>query len=130
MLDLHIHILPGIDDGAKSWEDAVEMALIACESGTKAAVAASHGNLGELTVQKYLETLRRFREILKEEKIPLKVYPGMEIFMSSDVGERIKKRNCCPSMIPDMSWQSLIFGRIYGRWIPGWKAWRRQDMCR
>ena len=35
MYDLHAHILPGVDDGPKTLEDAVEMARAAVEHGTK-----------------------------------------------------------------------------------------------
>ena len=44
MIDLHTHILPGMDDGAKSWEDALEMAQTAAETGTKVLAATCHGN--------------------------------------------------------------------------------------
>ena len=44
MIDLHIHILPGIDDGARSPEDALEMARIAADSGARAMAATSHGD--------------------------------------------------------------------------------------
>ena len=34
MTDIHTHILPGLDDGAESLYDTLEMAVMACESGT------------------------------------------------------------------------------------------------
>ena len=43
MIDLHMHILPGLDDGAQSMEEAVEMAQIAAECGTEVCAATSHG---------------------------------------------------------------------------------------
>ena len=39
MIDIHTHILPGIDDGADSLEEAYEMALMAVRSGMKGLVA-------------------------------------------------------------------------------------------
>ena len=41
MIDLHIHILPGLDDGAETMEDALEMARISAESGVDTVVALS-----------------------------------------------------------------------------------------
>ncbi len=43
-LDVHSHILPGIDDGRETLEDAVAMAKIAAESGTTDIVATPHAN--------------------------------------------------------------------------------------
>ena len=44
MIDIHTHILPEIDDGADSLEEAYEMALMAVRSGVKALVATPHSN--------------------------------------------------------------------------------------
>jgi protein-tyrosine phosphatase len=45
VVDIHSHILPGLDDGAKTLEDAVAMIKIAAESGTTDIVATPHANL-------------------------------------------------------------------------------------
>ena len=44
MIDLHAHILPGLDDGPRSLEDAVAMARAAAEAGTRAVATTSHIN--------------------------------------------------------------------------------------
>ena len=44
MVDIHSHILPGLDDGPKTLEDAVAMLKIAAESGTTDIVATPHAN--------------------------------------------------------------------------------------
>lgn len=46
MIDLHCHILPGIDDGAKSLEEAVEMCRLAASEGCRAMVATPHQRRG------------------------------------------------------------------------------------
>jgi protein-tyrosine phosphatase len=45
VIDIHSHILPGLDDGAKTLEDSVAMVRIAAESGTTDIVATPHANL-------------------------------------------------------------------------------------
>ena len=45
MVDIHSHILPGIDDGSKSLEMSVEMLRVAATSGTTDIVASPHSNL-------------------------------------------------------------------------------------
>jgi protein-tyrosine phosphatase len=44
MVDIHSHILPGVDDGAKSWEMALEMCRMAAADGIKHMVATPHAN--------------------------------------------------------------------------------------
>ena len=39
MIDIHTHILPGMDDGAADIYDSIEMAALAYENGTKVIVA-------------------------------------------------------------------------------------------
>lgn len=42
MIDLHHHCLPGVDDGPRSWEDAVELCRIAYREGIETVVATPH----------------------------------------------------------------------------------------
>jgi len=44
MVDIHCHILPGIDDGAKSWEMTAEMCRLAVADGITHIVATPHAN--------------------------------------------------------------------------------------
>ena len=46
MIDLHCHILPGIDDGAKSLEEAVEMCRMAAAEGCRTMIATPHQRRG------------------------------------------------------------------------------------
>jgi len=60
MIDLHSHILPGLDDGPQTLEECVAMLRIAAEAGTTDIVATPHANLefpfdSELVDQKIAE---------------------------------------------------------------------------
>ncbi|MGD0579627.1 MAG: CpsB/CapC family capsule biosynthesis tyrosine phosphatase [Bryobacteraceae bacterium] len=44
MIDIHSHILPGLDDGAATMEDTVELLRMARETGTTAIVASPHAD--------------------------------------------------------------------------------------
>lgn len=46
MIDLHCHILPGIDDGAKSVDEAIALIKLAAEQGVSRMVATPHIHLG------------------------------------------------------------------------------------
>jgi protein-tyrosine phosphatase len=45
MVDIHSHILPGLDDGAGSFEGAVEMVQLAAANGTADLVATPHSDM-------------------------------------------------------------------------------------
>jgi len=81
MVDIHTHILPNIDDGAETLEEAVAMAELAADSGINHIVTSSHGNYNNYSLEEYNESFKKLQEILKEKKIPVKLYPGMEIFL-------------------------------------------------
>jgi len=48
MIDIHAHILPGIDDGAEDVYDTLEMARMAADSGVDKIIAQYPGNVWEL----------------------------------------------------------------------------------
>ena len=94
MIDIHCHILPGIDDGAKDVYDTLEMALIAANSCVKAIVATPHCNIPWDNSNYYdtffRESLMKAREAIAQERIPVKILSGMEVFVTFDLPELIK----------------------------------------
>ena len=73
MIDIHTHILPGLDDGARDMEDSLSMAALALKSGVHTLVATSHANTGgffkEYSIEEYLQRLEAFRKALDEVKL-------------------------------------------------------------
>ena len=92
IIDLHAHILPGIDDGARNTEEAVRMCQIASAGGVQAIVATSHGNLGELSLTQYKDAYRLLYHELKKNEIPIRLYSGMEIFMNHEAVEKLERK--------------------------------------
>ena len=94
LIDIHTHILPEIDDGADSLEEAYEMALMAVRSGVKALVATPHSNQGidilDYEKRKQEQAFLELEQVLLQEKVPLKLYRGMEIWSSIDMVEKIQ----------------------------------------
>ena len=89
MIDIHIHILPGMDDGSSNLDESLAMADLAVRGGVHTIVATPHSNLTGLYrnyfSQHFYENLQRFRRALDRERIPLTVLSGMEIFTTDDV---------------------------------------------
>lgn len=88
MIDIHCHILPGIDDGAESAAVACKLARRAVERGVKTIVATPHCNLPYPHPfhrgWRYRESLAMFRALLRQEGIPLEILPGAEVFANRE----------------------------------------------
>ena len=86
MIDLHAHIIPGIDDGAQSSADALEMAETAADCGVRILTATAHMNLDacdpEAHLAKYREGLSALRAGIAKAGIRLRVASGMELLVN------------------------------------------------
>lgn len=92
MVDLHMHILPGLDDGASSMEESIRMARQAAAGGVNYIAASSHGNYYDYTVQEYVRKFRLLQKELNRQQIPVKIFPSMEIFMNERAMQLILDR--------------------------------------
>lgn len=89
MIDIHAHILPFIDDGAVSWEEAVEMCNMAYYDGIRAIVATPHIMDG-LYPNKKTDIVRKVEELRERIEVPLSVLWGADVRVSADLVSRIK----------------------------------------
>src|SRR5690348_17595431 len=80
MIDLHSHILPGVDDGARSMEDSLEIARAAVADGIQVIAATPHVRDDWPTDVGVMESgVAELRAELEAAGIPLDVRPGGEI---------------------------------------------------
>ncbi|QEC47333.1 phosphotransferase [Baekduia soli] len=78
--DLHCHILPGVDDGPETLEDALDLARALVDGGVDRVVATPHVNRRIPTAPETMhEGVVRLRAALADHAIPLTVEPGAEI---------------------------------------------------
>lgn len=97
LIDMHIHILPGVDDGSKSIQETKKMLRDAYDAGIRTIVATPHCSASERTAEKaerirnaYIQTLKICRELAEEnggDEITL--LPGNEIYCSVALTGRI-----------------------------------------
>jgi protein-tyrosine phosphatase len=87
MVDLHCHLLPGVDDGPKDLEESLAMARIAAADGIQAIVATPHTLNGVYTNhrQDILNRVKDLQAALTEENISILLFPGADIHFDSDL---------------------------------------------
>ena len=88
MIDIHCHILNGIDDGARDIETSVFMCKIAELNGIKHIVATPHTKTVDNTEQ-FLEIrderIHALRRQLDVRGIKVNLYPGAEVYVDDDI---------------------------------------------
>ncbi|WP_406944938.1 tyrosine-protein phosphatase [Halobacillus sp. SY10] len=80
MIDLHSHILPGVDDGAQTVEESIQMAEAAVKDGITKIVATPHHRNGAFDNFKndILIQVTELNRTFRERGIELEVLPGQE----------------------------------------------------
>ena len=92
MIDIHSHILPGIDDGVKTEDEAVEFARLAYADGIRTIVATPHCKEGfyENGRDQVLPAVERLRRRLAAEGVPISLLPGAEVHLVPELVARVK----------------------------------------
>ncbi|MDO4454874.1 MAG: hypothetical protein Q4B90_10345 [Eubacteriales bacterium] len=88
LIDIHCHILPGIDDGSKNMEETMEMIKIAEKSGVSAIISTVHYKSGMGQENEEIKTI--FEKVKKEaeQHFPnLQLYLGNEIYYTEETAE-------------------------------------------
>jgi protein-tyrosine phosphatase len=98
-IDIHFHILPGVDDGAKDVEMALELARLAVEDGTTLVVATPHPDartgIGSHSVT--VQAVANFNAVLSEHGISgLRVVPGVECYLVPEILQLLKRGELFP----------------------------------
>ena len=100
MIDIHTHIMPGIDDGADNLEESLAMAELAWDSGVSTIVVTPHSNVrGTFENYDSPEWRRLFfklQDYLKENGCRIKLVTGAEIYASDHVADRIRNGALLP----------------------------------
>lgn len=87
MIDIHAHILPGMDDGPSTREEALEMARIAVVNGIETIVATPHCLNGVYNNwrEEILSACAQFNTELNKHDVALTVLPGSEVRLSPEI---------------------------------------------
>ena len=84
MIDLHCHLLPGIDDGPETADESVELGDAAFADGIRVVAATPHlrGDYPMVRVEELAARCEQLRETFDAYCVPLEVIPAAEVSLS------------------------------------------------
>ena len=91
MIDLHSHILSGLDDGAPDMATSVAMASMAVADGATHMACTPHIFPGKYanSAANIVPAIQALQATLDERKIPLKLFCGADVHVAPDLVERL-----------------------------------------
>lgn len=98
-VDIHHHLIYGVDDGAHSLDMMKEMILRAAEEGVTDLVCTSHVTPGykAFPLERYYRHMEQAKEFIREQGLDLWLYPGCEV-LYTDASARLLQEHRFPTL--------------------------------
>lgn len=90
MIDTHIHIIPDVDDGAVNISMSIEMAKMAIADGVDEMIITPHYRVPMFVSENINRQYRLLQKKINEERLPIKVHIGNEIYVNEESIEGLK----------------------------------------
>ena len=119
MIDLHSHILPGIDDGADNMIQSFELVKRYLAAGFRQVVATPHwvpGTSWMTTSDDIKERVAMLNQRIKDEHMMLEVFPGMEVAFDNELPGLLEKKAILPLADKTYVLLELPFQRLPEKW--------------
>lgn len=97
MIDTHLHILPGVDDGPQTIEESLALARVLVQEGVHAAIATPHYNdeFPRYSSREIQARVADMQQVLHRHAIPLRLFAGHEVLIKPGLIEDIERGNVC-----------------------------------
>jgi protein-tyrosine phosphatase len=92
MIDIHLHILPGVDDGPETIQESLALARALVEEGVHTAIATPHYNdeFPPRSAAEVQECVHDLQHELDRQNIPLRLFAGHEALLKPGLVEDIQ----------------------------------------
>ena len=120
MIDLHCHLLPGIDDGPQTLEDAIELCRIAVADGVTHAIVTPHIHPGrwENTRQSIEQQCDKLQQVVNQQGIPLQLGFAAEVRLTDQIMQQVEN-NQIPFYGEVDGYQVMLLEFPHSHIIPG-----------
>lgn len=119
--DIHSHIMPGVDDGSRDWDESILMLRMAEKENIRKIILTPHQKPDHscVSVNGIEKRISKLQEELERQHIPIELYTGSELFYSHDLAERLQSGSVCTmagshyilvEFMPDESWAYIRDG--------------------
>ena len=91
-IDIHCHVLPGVDDGSQSIDETVEMLKIAEKSGISDMIVTPHYKQGRVGTprRQILSMIEEVEQYAKLSGVNVRLHPGTEVYYNSGLEEKLE----------------------------------------
>ena len=96
IIDIHSHIIFGVDDGPNTLEESINMLKIAIDQGITDIIGTSHyGNdRFSYNIDKLKNNFMMIQERIKKENLEITLYLGNEIYLNEETLDSLKNNKC------------------------------------
>lgn len=87
MIDIHLHILPGVDDGPETMQETLTLAQTLVREGVREAIATPHYNdeYRQCSVAEVRARVHEVQEMLARANVPLQLFAGHEVLIKPEL---------------------------------------------
>ncbi|HCI79618.1 MAG TPA: tyrosine protein phosphatase [Ktedonobacter sp.] len=92
MIDIHLHILPGVDDGPATLQESLVLAQALVQEGVQVVVATPHSNdeYPRLPATEIRTRVNQLQHVLMQQGLPLHVFAGNEVLIRAGLVDEIR----------------------------------------
>lgn len=97
IIDIHTHILPGIDDGSRNMEETLRMLQTAYAEGITRMIATPHYKSGRhnASPEKIHSLIKKVQLQAEIQGIPVQIYPGNELLFFDGMEDALEEKRIC-----------------------------------